>query len=128
MSTAVREPNQLFAALVSWQVSACQAGVSSSGTNPKEPDQWNLTNRPAYRGRPAENKWIGQRLDDPPPDIAAMARAQGVEARGPLDTLSDFETTLVEGIASVQAGRPFLLDVIVRAECVGQLENGKIVC
>jgi hypothetical protein len=32
------------------------------------------------RGRPAEDKWIGQVLDHPRPDIAAIARAQGFAA------------------------------------------------
>ncbi|RYY69683.1 MAG: thiamine pyrophosphate-binding protein, partial [Comamonadaceae bacterium] len=36
------------------------------------------------RNRPVENRWIGQRIDDPAVDIAAMARAQGVEAEGPV--------------------------------------------
>ena len=30
------------------------------------------------RGRPVENRWIGQRIDDPAPDLAAMARAQDI--------------------------------------------------
>ena len=29
------------------------------------------------RGRPVENKWIGQRIDEPDIDLAMMARAQG---------------------------------------------------
>ena len=35
------------------------------------------------RGRPVENKWIGQRIDEPDIDLAAMARAQGAEGIGP---------------------------------------------
>src|SRR5215470_11346064 len=34
------------------------------------------------RGRPVENKWIGQRIADP--DIAALARAQGAHGIGPI--------------------------------------------
>ena len=29
------------------------------------------------RRRPVENRWIGQRIDDPAPDLAALARSQG---------------------------------------------------
>src|SRR5258705_12081744 len=36
------------------------------------------------RGRPVENKWIGQRIDDPPLDIRGFARAQGAIALGPV--------------------------------------------
>ena len=33
------------------------------------------------RSRPVENRWIGQRIDDPQLDFAGLARAQGVEAK-----------------------------------------------
>ena len=36
------------------------------------------------RGRPVENKHVGQRIEGPVVDIAAMARAQGAAAWGPL--------------------------------------------
>ena len=36
------------------------------------------------RGRPVENRWIGQRMDEPGIDLAAMARAQGAIALGPV--------------------------------------------
>ena len=36
------------------------------------------------RARPVENKWIGQRIDEPDIDLAAMARAQGAEGIGPV--------------------------------------------
>ena len=36
------------------------------------------------RGRPVENKWIGQRLADPEIDIAGLARAQGAHGFGPI--------------------------------------------
>ena len=38
----------------------------------------------AARGRPVENRWIGQRIDDPAPDCAGLARAQGAEGAGPV--------------------------------------------
>ena len=36
------------------------------------------------RGRPRENKWVGQRLDDPPPDLCGLAKAQGWATVGPV--------------------------------------------
>ena len=38
------------------------------------------------RGRPVENRWIGQRIDDPAPDLAMLARAQGLDGIGPVTT------------------------------------------
>src|SRR5919106_1235041 len=35
------------------------------------------------RSRPAQNRWIGQRIDDPRVDLVAMARAQGFESEEP---------------------------------------------
>ena len=43
------------------------------------------------RGRPVENKWIGQRIDEPDIDLAAMARAQGAVGIGPVKELSRVE-------------------------------------
>ena len=36
---------------------------------------------PKFAARPVENRWIGMRIDDPAVDIAALARAQGVDSR-----------------------------------------------
>lgn len=68
------------------------------------------------RGRPVENKWIGQRLDDPAPDLAGLARAQGVEGIGPIRELSELAPALDRALAAVRAGRPFVLDVVVPAD------------
>jgi thiamine pyrophosphate-dependent acetolactate synthase large subunit-like protein len=37
------------------------------------------------RNRPVENKWIGQRISDPPPDLGMMARGQGLKGIGPIE-------------------------------------------
>src|SRR5690606_4552587 len=62
------------------------------------------------RGRPVENKWIGQRIDDPAPDVAGFARAQGFEAET-VDTYADLERALARGLDLVAAGGRFVLDV-----------------
>ncbi len=41
------------------------------------------------RQRPVENKWIGQRIAEPEIDLAAMARAQGIEGLGSIVTTRD---------------------------------------
>jgi thiamine pyrophosphate-dependent acetolactate synthase large subunit-like protein len=63
------------------------------------------------RGRPIENKWIGQRISDPDIDIAALARAQGATGLGPIDRGEDLVATLRAAIAAVDAGGVAVVDV-----------------
>ncbi|MBI1201284.1 MAG: thiamine pyrophosphate-binding protein [Rhodopseudomonas sp.] len=65
------------------------------------------------RGRPVENRWIGQRIDDPAPDLAGLARAQGVEAEGPIQTVPELEDAIRRGLEIVAAGKPYLIDAHV---------------
>lgn len=67
------------------------------------------------RDRPVENKWVGQRLDQPVVDIAAMARAQGFQAEGPITDASALQGALQRAIENVAQGVPVLLDVVVEA-------------
>jgi len=62
------------------------------------------------RGRPVENKFIGQEIDNPPLDIVAIARAQGLDGEGPVETSGDFAAALERGEAAVRAGRAYLID------------------
>ena len=41
------------------------------------------------RGRPVENTWIGQRIDEPDIDLAMMARGAGRECIGPVPRFAD---------------------------------------
>jgi thiamine pyrophosphate-dependent acetolactate synthase large subunit-like protein len=63
------------------------------------------------RGRPVENKWIGQRIADPDIDIAALARAQGAEGLGPIEHGEDLVVALRTAIAAVDAGGVAVVDV-----------------
>jgi thiamine pyrophosphate-dependent acetolactate synthase large subunit-like protein len=65
------------------------------------------------RGRPADNKWIGSQIDDPPVDIAAMGRAQGMKAEGPITDLSELPQALGGAIEHVEKGSGYVLDVLV---------------
>ncbi|WP_137388517.1 thiamine pyrophosphate-binding protein [Rhodoligotrophos defluvii] len=67
------------------------------------------------RGRPVENRWIGQRIDEPPVDLAGLARAQGVAAEGPIRDHARLEQALQRALEEVQAGKPYLIDVHVAA-------------
>jgi thiamine pyrophosphate-dependent acetolactate synthase large subunit-like protein len=65
------------------------------------------------RKRPIENRWIGQRMDDPPIDIAGVARDLGVDADGPVARSADLPTALRRGLEVVENGKPYLVDVLI---------------
>ena len=63
------------------------------------------------RGRPVENRWIGQSLENPRVDIPAQARSYGVLAGETVRDLKDLMPALEAGIKAVQAGECYVLDV-----------------
>ena len=64
-----------------------------------------------HRGRSPANRWIGQSIDHPAPDIARLAEAQGVMGIGPLKRAEDLEDAMRRGVECVRGGRPCLIDV-----------------
>jgi thiamine pyrophosphate-dependent acetolactate synthase large subunit-like protein len=66
------------------------------------------------RGRPAENRWIGLRIDDPDIDIAAIARGQGATGIGPVKEVAEVQPALEQGIATVRAGGVCVIDMRVQ--------------
>ena len=65
------------------------------------------------RGRPVENKWIGQRIDEPDIDLAMMARSQGAVGLGPVRTLEELKPAIGEAIQKVKEGAVCVVDVRV---------------
>jgi thiamine pyrophosphate-dependent acetolactate synthase large subunit-like protein len=65
------------------------------------------------RGRPVENRWIGQRIDDPAIDIAGMARDMGAVGIGPVTDPGKLQAALEDGIAAARAGAPCVVDARV---------------
>lgn len=63
------------------------------------------------RNRPPENKWIGQRIDDPAIDIAGMARDLGFESEPAVRNSDDIEAALKRGLAVVERGGCYLIEV-----------------
>jgi thiamine pyrophosphate-dependent acetolactate synthase large subunit-like protein len=63
------------------------------------------------RGRPVENKWIGQKMIDPAIDIAAMARAQGALGFGPVAGHKELEAALAAAVTTVEHGDIAVVDV-----------------
>jgi len=67
------------------------------------------------RSRPIENRWVGQQLRDPDPDLAALGRSLGLRGIGPVERAADLAAALAEAIAAVEAGEAVIVDVRVLA-------------
>jgi thiamine pyrophosphate-dependent acetolactate synthase large subunit-like protein len=67
------------------------------------------------RGRPVENRWIGQRIADPEIDLAAMAQAQGAVGFGPIATAAQLAAALPQAISLVERGGVAVVDARVAA-------------
>lgn len=65
------------------------------------------------RDRPVANKWIGQRLDDPPVDLVGMARCQGLTGEGPITSLAALPDAIRRGAEIVSAGGCHVIEVLV---------------
>ena len=57
------------------------------------------------RSRPVENKWIGQRIDEPDIDLAMMARAQGAVGIGPVTNIKELFPAMEKAIEAVRESR-----------------------
>lgn len=76
------------------------------------------------RDRPVGNKHVGQAIEEPDIDIAALARAQGAEARGPLSTVADLEAALAEALPMVRAGKTVVIDARILRGYVKEMVEG----
>lgn len=65
------------------------------------------------RGRDPANRWIGQRISDPDPDIAKFAEAQGLDGIGPVKTRPDLIGAIEKAVGIVRAGGACVVDVHV---------------
>src|SRR5262245_17018097 len=63
------------------------------------------------RGRPVENRWIGQRIAGPEIDLAAIGRAQGAAGFGPITDAATLVDTFRAAIDAVRAGEVAVVDV-----------------
>ncbi len=67
-----------------------------------------------FRGTPVERAYIAQDITGPEPDFATMARSMGWYAEGPIENPADIAPALRRAIAQVKAGKPALVDTVVR--------------
>jgi thiamine pyrophosphate-dependent acetolactate synthase large subunit-like protein len=65
------------------------------------------------RKRPAENRWIGQHIRDPEPDLAALAQSLGLAGQGPVRTAAELDGDLAAAVVAAHSGAAVLLDVHV---------------
>jgi thiamine pyrophosphate-dependent acetolactate synthase large subunit-like protein len=68
------------------------------------------------RERPVENRWVGQRIDDPPADLAMLARSLGAVGHGPVIDPKALEPAVARALSDAAAGATVVLDVHVAAE------------
>jgi len=66
------------------------------------------------RSRPAQNRWIGQRIDDPRVDLVAMARAQGFDSEAPVSTPEALAKALKRGAEIVARGGRYFIDSVIK--------------
>jgi thiamine pyrophosphate-dependent acetolactate synthase large subunit-like protein len=65
------------------------------------------------RERPVENRWIGQHIRTPEPDLAALARSLGLVGVGPVASREQLGSALTEAVHSARDGAAVLVDVHV---------------
>jgi thiamine pyrophosphate-dependent acetolactate synthase large subunit-like protein len=66
------------------------------------------------RGRPVENKWIGQRINEPDIDLAALAVAQGAKGIGPVVEPEQLRNAVTQAVRAVRDGEVCVIDARVR--------------
>lgn len=76
------------------------------------------------RGRPVENKGVGQVIQEPDIDIAAMARAQGATGLGPAADPEAVRRVLADAIARVEAGETVLCDIRIEPGYSAAMSKG----
>jgi thiamine pyrophosphate-dependent acetolactate synthase large subunit-like protein len=73
-------------------------------------DELHQDNVARTRGREVNNRWIGLRMEDPSPDIAKLAEAQGAVGIGPVTKGSDVKAALEKGVAVLKQGGVCVID------------------
>ena len=66
------------------------------------------------RERDVRMAYLGQEIDNPPPDFATVAKGFGWYSEGPIDQPKDVGAAIRRGIERVKAGQPALIDVVTQ--------------
>ena len=62
------------------------------------------------RGREVKNRWIGLRMEDPVPNIAKLAEAQGAVGIGPVTSAADVKAAISKGVSVLKSGGVCVID------------------
>jgi thiamine pyrophosphate-dependent acetolactate synthase large subunit-like protein len=65
------------------------------------------------RGRPVENKWIGQRMSEPEIDIAQLSSSMGAQSIGPVRSKSQLKAAFDDALKILAQGLPCIMDLDV---------------
>jgi thiamine pyrophosphate-dependent acetolactate synthase large subunit-like protein len=70
------------------------------------------------RNRNPKNRWIGQRLADPEPNLAKLAEAQGAVGIGPVRAGHEVAAAIARGVATLKQGGVAVIDFHIDAHRV----------
>src|SRR5258706_4760476 len=73
-------------------------------------DELHQDNVARTRGREVKNRWIGLRMEDPLPDIAKLAQAQGAVGIGPITKASEVAGAIEKGVSVLKRGGVAVVD------------------
>lgn len=76
------------------------------------------------RGRPTENKGVGQAISEPDIDFVGLARAQGLMGLGPVLTADELTRKIKEAIRIYKSGSSVLIDARVEPEYAKAMADG----
>ena len=65
------------------------------------------------RGRPVENKWIGQRMSEPDIDVAKMSASMGAKSIGPVRSKKELHAAFERALKIIADGHPCIMDLDV---------------
>ena len=78
------------------------------------------------RDRDVSRRWIAQRIDGPAPDLAGMARAQGLVGIGPVTSFEELPAVLESAIDRLKKGCAVVVDVVVGAGYSAAMTKGLV--
>ncbi len=76
------------------------------------------------RGREVKNRWIGLRMEDPVPNIAKFAEAQGAVGIGPVTSAADAAAAIAKGVDVLKKGGVCVIDFHVDPPAERQANHG----
>ena len=76
------------------------------------------------RGRPVENKFVGQEMVNPAIDLIAIAKAQGAQGEAGVETAAALAEALARGEKAVRAGAVYVIEARIDVGAPGERGQG----